>query len=307
MKHKTPVALFVYNRPDLTAQVLMAIESYKPGLLLIISDGPKSMSDDHVAVEEVRRLCKSVNWSCEVRYQLRKTNFGCRDSITQGLSWIFTQVDEAIILEDDCLPDTSFFPFCATLLDKYRADHRIFTIGGFRAEDIEQTNGCSYYYSKYPCTWGWATWRRAYQDFDPNLTLWSEDKKIAWLTKYLTNPVYAHYWAYMLTRARNGSNDWDYAWAYHCWLNNAVSIRSNVNLIQNTGFGTTATHTKDTKHPFGKKSSATCTFPISHPSEIKTIPRLEDLLEDLLYSGIRRRQLQLLYREIQSAREKLRS
>lgn len=300
--HKTPVSLFVYNRPDLTAEILKAIGSYKPELLFIISDGPKNSSSDLHAVSEVRRLCNSVNWPCEVISQYREVNLGSRESITQGLSWVFTYVDEAIILEDDCLPDASFFPYCSTLLDQYRADARIFTVGGFRTEDISETNGNSYYYSKYPCTWGWATWKRAYQGFDPNLAEWSEDTKLPWLTEHLADPFYANYWAYMLTRAKKGSNDWDYAWAYHCWINNALSIRPNINLIRNTGFSSTATHTKDPNHPFGKKTSSACSFPISHPLEIITIPDLEHLLEDLIYSGVRRRQLQLLHQEILNTR-----
>lgn len=302
MVHKSPVALFVYNRPNLTAEVLAAISLYAPDSLFIISDGPKASREDFHAVNEVRRICNSVNWPCKVKRDYREVNLGCRNSITSGLSWVFSQVDEAIILEDDCLPDITFFRFCSNLLEKYRDDSRIFTIGGFKAENTIGENHNSYYYSKYPCTWGWATWKRSYKDFDPNLADWSEDKNLQWLTDYLGDPFYANYWAYMLTKAKQGSNDWDYAWAYHCWINNALSIRPNINLIQNTGFNTMATHTKDSNHPFGKILSSKMSFPMRHPSEIKTTPHMDQILEDLIYSGIRKRQMHLLYREITASR-----
>lgn len=299
---KSPVALFVYNRPTQAEQTFAQIKAYRPLTLFVLSDGPKNSDVDRLNVARTREIFTKIDWPCDVVYRFADHNLGCRASITTGLAFIFEQVQECIILEDDCLPDLTFFDFCTALLERYRDNPAIMTIGGHQPIHSDKQNEDSYHYSKYPSTWGWATWRRAYRNFDPSLSNWVERQEHAWLLKYLGKDQYARYWSYMLSEAHKGADHWDYAWAYHCWKNNGLSIRPTVNLIKNIGFGPTATHTTETLHPFGQCESSVMPFPLRHPALIEPSNQRESKIEELLFSGIRRRQLSHIYQAISQRR-----
>lgn len=300
---KSPVALFVYNRPTQAEQTFAQIKAYRPLKLFVLSDGPKNSDVDRLNVARTREIFTKIDWPCDVVYRFAEHNLGCRESITTGLTFIFDQVQECIILEDDCLPDLTFFDFCTALLERYRDNPEIMTIGGHQPIHPDESNGDSYHYSKYPSTWGWATWRRAYRNFDPNLSTWVEREGYEWLLKYLGKDQYARYWSYMLSEAHKGADHWDYAWAYHCWKKNGLSIRPTVNLIKNIGFGPTATHTTEALHPFGQCESSFMPFPLKHPASIEPPGQRESKIEELLFSGIRRRQLSHIYQAISQRRK----
>ena len=126
-----PVALFVFNRPDLTAQVFDVVRAAKPPVLFVSADGPRpDRPDDERLCRETREIVQSVDWPCEVHWNLRDQNLGCGPAMSQGISWVFEHVDRAIILEDDCIPDPTFFPFCDELLERYQDDSRVLQIAG---------------------------------------------------------------------------------------------------------------------------------------------------------------------------------
>lgn len=299
---KTAVALFVYNRPTQAEQTFAKIKAYRPLTLFVLSDGPKDTDADRLNVAKTREIFTQIDWPCDVVYRYSKSNLGCRESITTGLTFIFDRVEECIILEDDCLPDLTFFDFCTALLERYRDNPEIMTIGGYQPIHDYLQNEDSYHYSKYPSTWGWATWRRAHQNFDPNLSSWVERNEYEWLLKFLGSDQYARYWSYMLSEAHKGADHWDYAWAYHCWKKNGLSIRPAVNLIKNIGFGPTATHTKETLHPFGQCNSSTMPLPLRHPTKVGISNQRESKIEELVFSGMRTRQLNHIYRAINQRR-----
>ncbi len=299
---KSPVALFMYNRPELTVRTLSAVKGYRPDILFIFSDGPKNSASDQFSVEATRQLCRDIDWPCQViRFQAEK-NLGRRGSICNGLDKIFEHVDTCIILEDDCLPDPTFFVFCEQLLNQYREDASVMCIGGYKPDGIKVRTDVSYHFSKYPGTWGWATWKRAYVGFDPKLRGWSQKRDYLWLTHHLGAETYGRYWAYMFDDAQRGGDHWDYAWAYHCWKQNGLAIRATHNLIQNTGFGPDATHTKDPSHPFGLVVPEPMRFPMHHPLIVKEDDDIDAQLEGLLYSGMRRRQLDIARATIRQQR-----
>lgn len=317
---KKPIAFFVYNRPELTLKTFSIIQQYRPEVLFIIADGakyeptsvegienlegtspPKNLNDIE-NIHSVREICNAVDWPCAAQRLYRDKNYGCRESIVQGLTWVFNQTEQCIILEDDCLPNITFFDFCAELLDRYHDNDKVFTIGGHRPEPLNDSDTNAYYFSKYPSTWGWATWKRAFEGFDPKLNNWSEETHKSWLSDHLGNPVFAHYWSYMLNNAKKGANHWDYAWAYHCWQHDALSIRPSVNLIQNIGFGSNATHTQDATHPFDQLKAGPIPFPLMHASNIDCSKQNDDGIEGLMYSGMRLRQLKLFNQLIKQNR-----
>ena len=126
---KTPVAFLIFNRPDTTAKVFEAIRQAKPPKLLVVADGPRSDNPSEAEkCQAAREIIEQVDWECEVLTNYSDVNLGCKTRVSSGLDWVFDNVEEAIILEDDCLPHPSFFPFCEKLLDNYRDDKRIMDI-----------------------------------------------------------------------------------------------------------------------------------------------------------------------------------
>ncbi len=126
---KTPIALIFFKRPEETRIVFNQIKKVKPQKLFLISDGPRN-NEDAEKCAETRKIMENIDWNCTVIKNYSETNLGCRNRVVSGLNWLFDQVDEAIILEDDCVPDETFFYYCEELLEKYRDNHRIMQISG---------------------------------------------------------------------------------------------------------------------------------------------------------------------------------
>src|SRR5262245_32218326 len=169
----TPVALIVFRRPDLTARVLERIAQAKPRKLLVIADGPRPDRPDEVrACAETRAVIDRVNWDCEVIQNYADANLGCGHRVATGLDWVFDQVEEAIILEDDCNPHPTFFRYCEEMLDRYRHDGRIMHVAGstYRAHAIRTT--CRYFFLHFNGDWGWETWRRAWRRLCRSVECW---------------------------------------------------------------------------------------------------------------------------------------
>ncbi len=163
-----PTTVFlIFNRPAETFRVFDAIREARPEKLLIVADGPRPTRPGEAALcNETREVLDRVDWSCQVLSNFAETNMGCGRRVASGLDWAFEQVEEAIILEDDCLPDSSFFPYCGELLERYRADERIMMISGNNFQNGASRTADSYYFSQLPHCWGWATWRRAWRHYD---------------------------------------------------------------------------------------------------------------------------------------------
>jgi hypothetical protein len=249
MPLETPVAFFIYKRPDLTRDVFTAIAQAQPKVLLIIADGPKN-SREAERCRATRAVVERVDWNCDVRQSVAMDNLGCRQRLSSGLEWVFSQADEAIILEDDCLPDPSFFRFCEALLDRYRYDDRVMEIAGSNWQLGRSRTEFSYYFSKHSHTWGWATWKRAWQQYDEKLALWPELKDTAQWACMWDDERQKAYWETILDGVYQRDIDtWDYQWQFAMWRNNGLSAVPNVNLVSNIGFGREATHTTRSRHP----------------------------------------------------------
>ncbi|MBW4643788.1 MAG: glycosyltransferase family 9 protein [Goleter apudmare HA4340-LM2] len=261
----TPVSLFIFNRPDLTEKVFAAIAQVKPKKLLVIADGPRFKEEEEKCLK-TREVIKAVDWDCEVLTNFSEINLGCKHRVASGLDWVFSQVNEAIILEDDCLPAQSFFYFCQTLLEKYRDDERIMHIAGTNHQDGQKRTEYSYFFSKIPHIWGWATWKRAWQHYDLHMKSW-QDFKNSGLMKLVTEDIYEErYWTgiFDLMTSENAINTWDYMWGYACLSQNGLAILPSSNLISNIGFREDATNTKGT--------SSLANLPIEDIYDIKHPP-----------------------------------
>jgi hypothetical protein len=264
---KTPVAFIMFNRPDTTKRVFEAIRQAKPPKLLVIADGPRvDRPGEAEKCAAARAIINDVDWECEVLTNYSDINLGCKIRVSSGLDWVFSEVEEAIILEDDCLPHPSFFAFCEELLERYRDDTRIGIISGQNNLFGYRISPYSYYFSKHPYIWGWATWRRSWKYYDSKISLWTEVRNGNWLENILPNRKAVKFWEKIFQNAYNGKVDtWDYQWTFACLINNFLCITSNVNLISNIGFAESSTHTTNSDSKFSNLPTQEVTFPLKHP------------------------------------------
>ena len=268
----TPVALIIFNRPDKTQKVFDEIAKAKPGKLFVIADGPrKDHPGDNEKCIAARKLIDQVNWDCEVFKNYSDTNLGCGRRPATGISWVFENVEQTIILEDDCIPSLTFFRYCEEMLERYKDDERVMTICGMKTiYGEDKPNPFSYSFRLMGHFWGWATWRRAWQHYDFKLKLWGELRNSSWLLDILENPMAVEYYVDKFDRAYNcnGNIDyWDYQWLFTCLSQKGLSIVPNKNLINNIGFGEDATHTKSiiNHQKFVNLAKEEMVFPLKHP------------------------------------------
>ena len=253
-----PVAFFIFNRPALTHAVFERIRQFAPKTLLVIADGPRDESERHLC-EEARAVLKQVDWPCRVLKNFSNENLGCKKRMSSGLQWVFEQVEEAIILEDDCLPDPTFFSFCSHLLICYRDDPRVMHISGSCFLSQPCTDH-SYWFSRHSDIWGWATWRRAFRHYDVSMSSWPVGGKLRHSLIW-RNPIERLYWTKKFDDTRTGKIDtWDYQWHWKVYERNGRVIMPRTNLITNLGFGAFATHTRDPNVP----AANLATTPIHH-------------------------------------------
>lgn len=242
----TPVVFLVFNRPDLTARVFAAIARAKPRQLLVVADGPRDGNSADVEKCRATRAIfeKKFDWPCDLQRNYAEHNIGCRQRVSTGLNWAFAMVPEAIILEDDCFPGLSFFPFCENLLERYRDEKSVMHIGGVNLVRDNQPVTPSYYFSHYAHVWGWASWRRAWQHYQPDMAAWPEWKEKKLLARFLGDHRAVGYWRRQFDRAWSGKIDtWDFPWLFTCWRLGGLAITPTRNLVSNLGFRGDGTHT----------------------------------------------------------------
>jgi len=263
----TPVAFLIFNRPDTTARVFEAIRQAKPPQLLVVADGPRpDRADDIEKCKAARAIIEGVDWDCEVLTNYSDLNLGCKNRVSSGLDWVFDTVEQAIILEDDCLPHPSFFRFCQDLLDYYRNDQRIMAISGDNFQFGRKRTEYSYYFSRYNHVWGWATWRRAWQYYDVKMRLWQEIRDGNWLESILVESQAVKYWTKIFQTSYDAKIDaWGYPWTFACWIQNGLTILPNVNLVSNIGFREDATHTIGSKSRVANLPVKEMNFPLKQP------------------------------------------
>jgi len=263
----TPVVFLVFNRPDCTARSLAAIRAARPIRLHVVADGPRAdRPADAALCAEVRALVeRGVDWTCEVIRDYAPSNLGLARRVSSGLDAVFARETEAIILEDDCVADPSFFRFASELLARYRDEPRVAQIAGCTFQEPGEGGAASYYFSRYPHCWGWATWRRAWKHYDHGMSAWRETQGREWLSKWIPDPVERGAWVHNFEATANGRIDsWAYRWTLALWQEGALSIVPDRNLVSNIGFGSGATHTREAGS-LGARPLSPMPFPLVHP------------------------------------------
>ncbi len=277
----TPILFLTFNRPDLTQRVFNEIKKAQPKQLFIVADGARNEEEKEL-IKKTRKIIEQVDWDCEVHKNYSDKNLGCKIRVSSGIDWFFENVEQGIILEDDCVPSQSFFWFCENLLDKYKNDERVMHVAGNNFQfGWKRNKDYSYYFSYYGSIWGWATWKRAWDMYDVNIEMWPEIKKKKYLLEILGNEKE------VLFREKSFDqiyyeqfNTWDFQWVFARLINKGLSIVPNVNLISNIGFGENATHTKkiNSKDERVDMKIFDIDFPLSHPKFI-----IRDKISDTRY------------------------
>ena len=264
--YSVPILLIIWKRPQKILSLINALRKVKPSEIYISCDGPISTDSNNIALVEATKQIVSteINWNCTISFNYLKENLGCKNGVIAGISWFFSKVEYGLILEDDCIPAEAFFQFTAELLPYYKNDMRIWTISGSNFQNGVIRGDGSYYFSRIPLIWGWATWRSRWILYDKNIQKLSTFKKT-----YLSRSIFncsseANYWFNSWRSIQNGTLDtWDYQWVFTCLINSGLSIIPNYNLVENIGFDSEATHTKVSRYT---KKAEDIFFPISHPS-----------------------------------------
>lgn len=296
---RTPVAFFVFRRPETTRQVFDAISKARPAKLALIADGPRPDREGEAeACRQVREIITRVDWPCDVFQNFSVVNLGCRERMITGLNWVFSLVEEAIILEDDCLPDPSFFPFCQELLERYRDDDRIAYISGDYLVGQSLRPADSYYFSQIGGIWGWATWRSEWRRYDRQLNDWPKLREQHMLQQIFDEPKAVKLWTHIFDAMydKKGPDTWDYQWLYTNLKNNSLTVVPSVNLVANIGFAQGATHTTEADSRF-MLPAYTMKFPLKHPSSFTPSRSLDRRrIQDMLPQS----KLQRIFKRVQS-------
>jgi hypothetical protein len=242
----TPILFLIFNRPETTKLVFEKIRQQKPSTLFIASDGPRESKRGEVLIcDECRKIVlNGIDWPCEVKTLFRQENLGCGRGVSSAITWFFDHVEEGIILEDDVLPNKSFFAFCSAMLTRFKDDENIMHISGNNFQ-LSQVGTNSYYLSKLPHSWGWATWRRAWRKFDFELNSFNEEH----VNSYFNYATIDNFWHTMFknTKYELHQHVWDYQWTFTVFHHGGLCVLPQFNLVTNIGFGENASHTSNTE------------------------------------------------------------
>jgi len=263
----TPVVLLLFNRPSLTQQVVDAVVSQNPASVYLVADGPR---DDHPndaeLCDRVRDIALHAPWTGQVQTDFAETNMGLKNRVSSGLDWVFAKEDQAIILEDDCLPDPTFFPFAEELLDRYRNDERVGMISGNNFLWGSQVSDDSYFFTPDTRIWGWATWGRVWREFSRHgLSKKRSPRDISALIEQI--PASPRRRALLFTQRMGTQNSWAQPFVFHSLERGLVNVAPRINVVSNIGLGGLSTHTSfesfSADPPRGQLE-----FPLQHPQSM---------------------------------------
>ncbi len=261
---ESPVLFLIFNRPEVTFRVFEEIKKVKPKKLYIASDGPRTPIENDLC-KQTREVINLIDWDCEVKTLFRDINLGCRTAVSSAIDWFFENEEQGIILEDDCLPNMDFFRFCDEMLERYKLDSRIRFIAGSNFQFGTKRGEASYYFSNLSHVWGWASWKRVWDEYDVDLNKYKNLNHYDAFLRIFNNEMLANDWKNIIDGVyRNEINSWAYQLAITNMFNNGLSIMPNVNLISNIGFNESATHTVE-DNGFANLPQQSLDTEITHP------------------------------------------
>lgn len=258
---KYPVVLFLYKRPESTATILNLASQAGINKLYLFVDGAKNDADAKIT-SQVKKVVKDfaqAHQRIKLITHFSRTNQGLKKSIISGLNEVFKLEEAAIILEDDCIPNSDFFKFTQAMLVKYKNSPAVLSVAG---TSIGKFSPASYDFSRFQLCWGWATWKRAWQKYEPNLV------SLADFNLNYLSPLSRLYWhSILLLVSKNLIDTWDYQWSFTHFINHGLSIIPATNLVTNIGFDNKVTNTKSKTSVAGMMVSD-LSWPLNHPDKV---------------------------------------
>jgi hypothetical protein len=285
---KAPVLCLAFNRPDLFRQVIAAIAEGGPRELYISIDGPRrNHSEDPSLCEEVRELASAIDWATHVKLKIEDENLGVRRAVESAISWALSTSTEIIVLEDDCLPDPSFFAFCDELLARYRDDERVMQISGTNwGAAPDRFAGFSYAFTSFAPVWGWATWRRAWNLYDQELESWPRARSTGLIDGMSVSRRFRRLLQRDWDRVRSSGGEWDRNWQYSVLLHHGLSACPARNLVRNIGLRPDATHLTGSDRIFSNLPVDKLSFPLKHPPEVARNADAEAVFERVFWQKL---------------------
>lgn len=270
IKLTVPVMICTFTRLDSAIKVFESVRKAAPPRLYLVSDGPRAdHPDDADKIAAVHDYIEGhIDWDCEVFKNYAEENMGCGLRMPTGVSWVFEHEERAIFLEDDCVPRPSFYQYVQELLERYENDENVMLISGNNQISYLNTIGDSYGFVKQAGTWGWASWRRAWEKYDINLTKWPDNRNNPCWKKYYSLSARLFMFAQWDLLYNHGYDAWDYQVKYCLGANDGYCIMPSVNMVSNVGFEEEgSTHTSQLPE-WMDQHSEDITFPLRHPKEI---------------------------------------
>lgn len=265
----TPILYIIFNRLDTVKRTFPKIKNQQPRELFIAADGPRPEKEGEAEkCKEVREwILANIDWNCKIHTLFREENLGCGINVSKAITWFFENVEQGIILEDDCLPDDSFFPYCEELLNRYKNNPKVMHIAGDNPlQKYKCKNNASYYFEKIERCWGWATWARAWKTFSYQID--DNYKRVLKENSLFKFKNEKERWIKILEDMRTpGIDIWDYQWTYKILEMDGLCINPSVNLVQNIGMNS-GTHYLGNNDVSDGRPSFTLTFPLKHPKKL---------------------------------------
>jgi len=289
-----PIVWLIFDRRRQAERVFREIARQRPRHLLVVGDGPRPDDPESARrVEETRDLLNAIDWECDLRVNFAETNLGCKQRVYSGLTWAFKQFESLIVLEDDCLPHPDFFRFCECLLDRYHNEPGVWAISGDNFQAGNSRSASSYYFSRYPHCWGWASWRRSWRQLDLQLRAWPGLGR-KWLLKKFRREgtesekiakAAADYWGQIFdAQFAEQTDSWAYPWTFSAFLQEGLTALPDRNLVSNIGFDDAATHTSSAEHPLANLP-VSALGEIQHPGELIRHVAADDFTFQQVFTG----------------------
>ncbi len=288
MNIDAPVLLIFFNREDELLKVIQAIKKCSPKKMYIASDGGRTKIE-HERIVQLRQKIKTyIDWDCQLNCLFSDKNLGCEWGPISAINWVFENEDQCIIIEDDCIPDISFFTYCDELLKKYAKNENVWMISGDNyLADNTMFGQADYTFSLRTDTWGWATWKRAWEKCDFRLQKWPiyKREKVLAHTYYMRRYDELDYMTKQLDNIykKKDKSIWDYQWRFHMIINNGLCIVPRNNLVNNIGWGKCATHTKKDENKIWNVPIKSLHTHLCHPSCITANADFDKKYGELLF------------------------
>lgn len=282
-----PVLVVVFNRPEVTRAMIDSLREVKPDQLFVAADGPRPNHPEDVGLcARTRQALDNIDWPCQLEVLAHDHNCGLQKSMVTAIDWFLSHVDEGVILEEDCLVHPDFFSFAAIMLERYRTTAEVMAVTSVNIDATVDHGPSSYFFASGGHIWGWATWRRAWEGFDPVLAQWP---RVQDSFGPGTPPLHRALGSKFASAHAGTKRTWARAWHFTVARQQGLVVVPSVNMVHNIGLAKGATHTTSTRHRLAHLRAHGLPWPLVHPGDLVADVRYDAALARYHRWGLGRR------------------